>query len=63
MKMTDIRTMSTEELGVKVRELSEELCRIRFQHGIRPLENTAKIRLTRKAISQIRTVLREANAN
>ncbi|MFU8818461.1 MAG: 50S ribosomal protein L29 [Desulfurivibrio sp.] len=60
MKIKDIRVMSTEELDTKVRELSEELCRLKFQHGIRPLENTAKISQTRKAISQIRTVLQEA---
>ncbi len=60
MKIKDIRAMNTEELGTKVRELSEELCRLKFQHGIRPLENTAKIRATRKEISRIKTVLREA---
>lgn len=60
MKTKDIRVMSTEELGAKVLELSEELCRLKFQHGIRPLDNTAKIRVTRKAISRIKTVLREA---
>ncbi|HET97414.1 50S ribosomal protein L29 [Desulfurivibrio sp. D14AmB] len=59
MKIKDIRLMSADEMGAKVRELSEELCRLKFQHGIRPLENTAKIQQTRKAISRIKTVLQE----
>lgn len=60
MKTKDIRDMSLEDLVSKERELGEELCRLRFQHGIRPLDNTAKIRQTRKAISRIKTVRREA---
>ena len=59
MKIKDIRLMSADEMGAKVREFSEELCRLKFQHGIRPLENTAKIQQTRKAISRIKTVLQE----
>lgn len=60
MKIKEIRELSSDEMQAKVRELSEELCRLKFQHGIRPLENTAKIRQTRKTISRIRTVLHEA---
>lgn len=60
MKIKDIRDMSPEDLAKKENELGEELCRLRFQHGIRPLDNTAKIRQTRKAISRIKTVRQEA---
>ncbi|MFH7325286.1 50S ribosomal protein L29 [Desulfurivibrio sp. C05AmB] len=62
MKIKDIRDLSREEQLNKVRELSEELCRLKFNHGIRPLENTAKIRQTRQTISRIKTILREENA-
>lgn len=62
MKIKDIRALGREELQNKMRELAEELCRLKFKHGIRPLENTAKISQTRKAISRIKTILREENA-
>ena len=62
MKIKDIRDLSREEQLNKVRELSEELCRLKFNHGIRPLENTAKIRQTRQTISRIKTILRQENA-
>jgi len=62
MKIKDIRDLSREEQLNKARELSEELCRLKFNHGIRPLENTAKIRQTRQTISRIKTILREENA-
>lgn len=62
MNIKEIRALGREELQSKVRELSEELCRLKFKHGIRPLENTAKIRQTRKAISRMKTVMREPSA-
>lgn len=62
MKIKDIRDLSREEQLNKVRELSEELCRLKFNHGIRPLENTAKIRQTRQTISRIKTIIRQENA-
>jgi large subunit ribosomal protein L29 len=57
MKMKDIRELGKEELLVKVRELSEEHFRLKFQHGIRPLENTAKLRQLRKEIARMQTAL------
>jgi large subunit ribosomal protein L29 len=57
MKMKDIRDLGQEALVVKVRELSEEHFRLKFQHGIRPLENTAKLRQLRKEIARMKTAL------
>ena len=57
MKMNDIRELGKEALVLKVRELSEEHFRLKFQHGIRPLENTAKLRQLRKEIARMQTAL------
>lgn len=57
MKMKDIRELGKDALLVKVRELSEEHFRLKFQHGIRPLENTAKLRQLRKEIARMQTAL------
>ncbi|MBU0675651.1 MAG: 50S ribosomal protein L29 [Proteobacteria bacterium] len=59
MKVKDIRELSAADLAVKAKDLSEELFNLRFQHGIRPLENPAKIRLLRKDISRVKTILTE----
>lgn len=63
MKITEIREMGDAELEVKANDLSEELFRLRFQHGIRQLENTAKLSGIRKDIARIRTVLTEKKLN
>ena len=57
MKMKDICALGKEELVAKVRDLSEEHFKLKFQHGIRPLENTAKLRQLRKEIARMQTAL------
>jgi len=57
MKMKDIREMGKDALVAKVRELSEEHFKLKFQHGIRPLENTAKLRQLRKDIARMQTAI------
>lgn len=57
MKMKDIRELGKEDLFVKVMELSEEHFRLKFQHGIRPLENTAKLQQLRKDIARLQTAI------
>lgn len=59
MKAKELRELSKSELHGKVEDISEELARLRFQHGIRPLENTAGLQRLRKDIARIRTVMHE----
>jgi len=54
--------LGKEELVAKVRELSEEHFRLKFQHGIRPLENTAKLRQLRKEIARMQTAITSHSA-
>jgi len=62
MKMKEINLLGQEELIAKVRELSEEHFRLKFQHGIRPLENTAKLRQLRKEIARMQTAITSHSA-
>ncbi len=50
-----VREMSEQELAVKERELRESLFKLRFQHGVRRLENTATLRTLRRDIARIMT--------
>jgi len=51
--------MSGEELRKKETEMREELFKLKFQHGIRRLENPARLRQLRKSIARVQTVLTE----
>lgn len=59
LKPDDIRKMSKEERLKKLRELREELIRLRMQARIGTLENPGRIRAIRKTIARILTIMRE----
>lgn len=59
MKIYEIRQMSTEEIKKRILEEQKNLIDLRFQHELKNLTNTAKLRLTRKDIARMKTVLRE----
>ena len=63
MKASDIREMSAEERAQKLRETTEALFNLRFQHEVGQLENPQRIKQTRRDIARIQTVLRESKAN
>lgn len=59
MKASELRELSVDDLVAKEKDLAEELFKLNFQHGIRPLENTAKLSLLKKDISRVKTVASE----
>lgn len=61
-KASDLRKLSGEELQKKEQEMREELFKLRFQHGIRRIENPAKLKQLRKDIARVQTVLTEQAA-
>ena len=60
MKVEEIRKLSGEDLEKTEKDLREELGTLTFQHRIRPLENTSKLKNIRKDIARIETVKRQA---
>jgi len=62
MKASELRDLNTDDLVKKSQELSEEFARLTFQHAIRPLENTAKLRQLRKDIARVKTVVNQKRA-
>jgi large subunit ribosomal protein L29 len=49
--------LSVEELKAKDRELRESLFKLRFQHGIRRLDNPAQLSRLKKDIARVQTFL------
>jgi len=58
----ELKKMSAEELNAKLKELKEELFRLRFQHAINQLDNPQKIVEVKRNIARVMTVLSEKNA-
>jgi large subunit ribosomal protein L29 len=62
MKAAQIREQTIEELRDKERELAEQLFALRLQQVTGQIENPAKLRLVRRDLARVMTVLREKQA-
>ena len=59
MKSREVRELSPAELRDKVAEKSEELANLKFQLALHQLDNTAKVRIVRRELARLRTILHE----
>lgn len=59
MKIKEIRSMTKEDLEKKVVDLKKELFNLRFQNATGQLDNPSSIRLVKKDIARVKTILRE----
>ncbi|MFT5105209.1 MAG: large subunit ribosomal protein L29 [Pseudoalteromonas tetraodonis] len=57
MKFTDIKEMSNDELIVQRRDFKMERINLRLQQQSGQLENPSRLRIIRRNIAQIETVL------
>lgn len=63
MKASEIRDLSKEEMLRKVAELKEELFNLRFQHEIGQLENPQKMKVTKRNIARVKSIIKESERN
>jgi large subunit ribosomal protein L29 len=63
MKAKDLKEMTKEELLKKKKDTKEELFNLRFQHSTGQLENTARLKLLKKDVAKIETILRQKELN
>ena len=59
MKASEMRKMSASELDAKLKELKDELFKLRFQQAINQLDNPMRISAVKKDIARVLTVMRD----
>jgi len=59
MKMDEIRQLTIDELQIRLEDAHEEMENLRFLHSTHQLDNPLRLRLLRRDIARIKTVLRE----
>jgi large subunit ribosomal protein L29 len=59
MKAAELRDLGVDELGVRERDLTDQLFRMRIQKSMGQLEAPEKIRVVRRDLARIKTVLRQ----
>lgn len=59
MKMYEIAEMSEEEIVKRIKEEEINLVDLKFQHELKNLTNTSKLKTVKKDIAKMKTLLRE----
>ena len=59
MLSKDIREMSEGDIRMRIAELEEERFRLKFRQGTETLDDPLRLRVIRKDIARLNTVLRE----
>lgn len=58
MKANDVRVMTPDQLEDELAKLKKEQFNLRFQKATGQLENTSRVRVVRRDIARIQTVMR-----
>ena len=59
MKIGECRDLGTDELKQRVKELDDQLFRLRIQKSMGQLEKPGKVADVRRDLARIKTILRE----
>ena len=59
MKREELRELTEDEVSNRLRDSVEELENLKFQHSLRQLENQQRIKIVRRNIAQLKTVIHE----
>lgn len=59
MKPSELRSLPVEELKQQLEDLLDELANLNIQKAMHQLINPSRIRMVKKDIARIRTILRE----
>jgi large subunit ribosomal protein L29 len=62
MKPADVRTKTSDELKTDMVTLKKEQLNLRFRRASGQLEDTARVRVVRRDIARIKTILNERSA-
>jgi large subunit ribosomal protein L29 len=61
-RMAELADLSVEYLRLKVRDLDDQLFRLRIQKSMGQLEAPLKVRMVRRDLARVKTLLRQKNA-
>ena len=59
MKISEMRTMTLDELRAKLDELTEDQFNLKFRLATQPLDDPLRIRKVRREIARVKTLIRE----
>ena len=58
-KTEELRDLTVDELEARVRDIDDQLFRLRLQKSMGQLESTAKLRTGRRELARVKTIILE----
>ena len=62
MKVAEVRELTVDDLRAREKDLADQLFRLRIQKSMGQLETPIRLRLVRRDLAKVKTVLRERQA-
>ena len=62
-RMSDLRTLSEDQLNDELLKLKKEQFNLRFQRATGQLENSSRVRVVRRDVARIKTIAAQARSN
>ena len=59
MKVTEIRELTVDDLRARVKDMDDQIFRLRIQKSMGQIEAPARVRDIRRDLARIKTILRE----
>ena len=59
MRTDEIRELGSDDITSRIRELEEERFRLRFRSATEPLEDPLRLRVIRRDVARLKTILHE----
>ncbi|MCX6550787.1 MAG: 50S ribosomal protein L29 [Acidobacteria bacterium] len=59
MKVHEIRELNVDELNGKIKDLQDQVFRLRIQKAMGQLDTPSKMRTVRRELARLKTVLKE----
>ena len=63
MKTSEIKELTDKEILEKIQLETETLVRLNMNHAVSPLDNPMKIKVARRNVARLKTVLRQRELN
>ncbi|MGV8138397.1 MAG: 50S ribosomal protein L29 [Mangrovibacterium sp.] len=63
MKTSEIRELSAKEILERIQLENDTLIRLNMNHAVSPLDNPMKIKVARRNIARLKTILRQREIN
>ncbi|MAS16352.1 MAG: 50S ribosomal protein L29 [Flavobacteriaceae bacterium] len=59
MKISEIKNMTPDELNEKLADSIKELRQLKFNHSVQSIENPLQIKVLRRQIARMKTIINE----